>query len=314
MKIVYLPTDPANLETSAINLTLSALKYQLEIVEFAEDLAAYAEFNPNLFLIEHPVRDETTARLISQIRGENINIPVIVISSVFCVSEEQAQWFHAGADDVVVGQQDAVLLDARIKAAVRRSSRYSEGLLTCGPITYDQGSQAVTLFGESVHLTVTETTMLRTLLLAKGRTVSKEMFLDALYGGQDEPDIKIIDVFICKIRRKFERLGGDQYIQTNWGRGYFLTANPASTVKPREQHRMLLLGALVDAPNQWLTSYEIYNKVSIGERHAVYSGLSLLHKKGFVRRSAAAGGNRDPLSWQITEAGRNHLKQTKEAA
>ena len=49
------------------------------------------------------------------------------------------------------------------------------------------------------------------------------MFLNHLYGGMDEPELKIIDVFICKLRKKLAAaIDGDNYIETVWGRGYVL--------------------------------------------------------------------------------------------
>ena len=65
--------------------------------------------------------------------------------------------------------------------------------------------------------------MLELLSLRKGTTLTKEMFLNHLYGGMDEPELKIIDVFICKLRKKLDAVSGSQnYIETVWGRGYVL--------------------------------------------------------------------------------------------
>ena len=65
--------------------------------------------------------------------------------------------------------------------------------------------------------------MLELLSLRKGTTLTKEMFLNHLYGGMDEPELKIIDVFICKLRKKLsEAIGGESHIETVWGRGYVL--------------------------------------------------------------------------------------------
>ena len=71
--------------------------------------------------------------------------------------------------------------------------------------------------------------------LRKGTTLTKEMFLDHLYGGMDEPELKIIDVFICKLRKKLaEATGGEHYIETVWGRGYVLKdPEPAQHELPR---------------------------------------------------------------------------------
>ena len=74
-----------------------------------------------------------------------------------------------------------------------------------------------------IHLTGKEYAILELLSLRKGTTLTKEMFLNHLYGGMDEPELKIIDVFICKLRRKLaEALDGEDCIETVWGRGYVL--------------------------------------------------------------------------------------------
>ena len=60
-------------------------------------------------------------------------------------------------------------------------------------------------------------------LQGQGSTFTKEMFLNAMYSGMDEPEIKIIDVFMCKLRKKLaEASGGKNYVETVWGRGYAL--------------------------------------------------------------------------------------------
>jgi hypothetical protein len=77
--------------------------------------------------------------------------------------------------------------------------------------------------GARVHLTGKEYQVLELLSLRKGTTLTKEMFLNNLYGGMDEPEIKIIDVFICKLRKKLANASnGKDYIEAVWGRGYVL--------------------------------------------------------------------------------------------
>ncbi|MEE8171887.1 MAG: response regulator transcription factor, partial [Alphaproteobacteria bacterium] len=74
-----------------------------------------------------------------------------------------------------------------------------------------------------IHLTGKEYGILELLSLRKGTTLTKEMFLNHLYGGMDEPELKIIDVFVCKLRKKLAAAcGGNNYIETVWGRGYVL--------------------------------------------------------------------------------------------
>jgi two-component system cell cycle response regulator CtrA len=84
-------------------------------------------------------------------------------------------------------------------------------------------TKTVEVNGARVHLTGKEYQMLELLSLRKGTTLTKEMFLNHLYGGMDEPELKIIDVFICKLRKKLANASsGKNYIETVWGRGYVL--------------------------------------------------------------------------------------------
>jgi two-component system cell cycle response regulator CtrA len=77
--------------------------------------------------------------------------------------------------------------------------------------------------GAQIYLTASEYAILELLSLRQGITITKEMFLNHLYGGMDEPEPKIIDVFICKLRKKLlSACGGENLIETVWGRGYLL--------------------------------------------------------------------------------------------
>ena len=130
-------------------------------------------------------------------------------------------------------------LVARIHAIVRRSKGHAQSVITTGELTVNLDTKTVEVHGQRVHLTGKEYQMLELLSLRKGTTLTKEMFLNHLYGGMDEPELKIIDVFICKLRKKLsEATGGENYIETVWGRGYVLR-DPASS----EAKRRLAVGA-----------------------------------------------------------------------
>jgi len=114
-------------------------------------------------------------------------------------------------------------LVARIHAIIRRSQGHSQALIHTGRVSVNLDAKTVEVDGGAVHLTGKEYQMLELLSLRKGTTLTKEMFLNHLYGGMDEPELKIIDVFICKLRKKLaEATGGENYIETVWGRGYVL--------------------------------------------------------------------------------------------
>ena len=114
-------------------------------------------------------------------------------------------------------------LVARIQAIVRRNKGHSEAVIKVGRMTINLNTQTVAIDNKPLNLTGKEYAIVELLALRKGATLTKEMFLNHLYGGLDEPEIKIIDVFVCKLRKKLMKyLDGENYIETVWGRGYVL--------------------------------------------------------------------------------------------
>jgi two-component system cell cycle response regulator CtrA len=132
-----------------------------------------------------------------------------------------------GADDFITKPFDQQELLARIQAIVRRAKGFSQPTLSVGSLTLNLGSREVRVDGRDVHLTGKEYAILELLTLRKGLVLTKEVFLNHLYGGIDEPEAKIIDVFICKLRKKLAQAGAGELIGTVWGRGYVLR-DPAS--------------------------------------------------------------------------------------
>ena len=131
--------------------------------------------------------------------------------------------FGFGADDYVTKPFHREELTARIHAVVRRSKGHSQSVIRTGKLAVNLDAKTVEVDGSRVHLTGKEYAMLELLSLRKGTTLTKEMFLNHLYGGMDEPELKIIDVFICKLRKKLAHAcEGDNYVHTVWGRGYVL--------------------------------------------------------------------------------------------
>ncbi len=158
--------------------------------------------------------------VIRKLRSANIPTPVIVLSGL-SECKDKVKCLDIGADDYVTKPFDGKELVSRIQAVIRRSKGHAESIIKIGRMTVNLQNRRVDIDGKPLHLTGKEYSILELLCLRKGATLTKDMFLNHLYGGMDEPELKIIDVFVCKLRKKLmDALGGDCYIETIWGRGY----------------------------------------------------------------------------------------------
>lgn len=164
--------------------------------------------------------------VIKKLRSANVVTPVIILSGL-SDSKDKVNCLDIGADDYITKPFDARELVARIQAVIRRSKGHSESIIKVGRMSVNLQSRRVEIDGKPLHLTGKEYAILELLCLRRGATLTKDMFLNHLYGGIDEPELKIIDVFVCKLRKKLmEVLDGECYIETIWGRGYTLKDVP----------------------------------------------------------------------------------------
>jgi two-component system cell cycle response regulator CtrA len=160
--------------------------------------------------------------VLRQLRLARIETPILILSGSGD-TENKIKGFGFGADDYLTKPFHREELVARIHAIIRRSKGHSQSVIATGSVEVNLDAKTVSAAGKPVHLTGKEYQMLELLSLRKGTTLTKEMFLNHLYGGMDEPELKIIDVFICKLRKKLSvATGGDNFIETVWGRGYVL--------------------------------------------------------------------------------------------
>jgi two-component system cell cycle response regulator CtrA len=195
----------------------------IEPTGYGEDAVELAKlYDFDIVLLDLTLPDLDGYDVIRQMRGAKVRTPVLILSGRLEV-DDKVKTLSSGADDYVTKPFYPEELAARIHAVVRRSKGHSESVIRTGALVVNFDTRTVEVDGQRLHVTGKEYSILELLSLRKGVTLTKEMFLDHLYGGMDEPELKIIDVFICKLRKKIARLnGGVHYIETVWGRGYVL--------------------------------------------------------------------------------------------
>jgi len=185
----------------------------------------------DVILVDLRVPNLNGYRVLRQLRRARVRTPVLILSGL---AELDHRIKDLGLDDdnFVSALRDSGELIARIQAIARRSKGHCESRIRTGKLVVNLGTRDVSVNDHSVHLTGKEYGILELLSLHKSTTLTKEMFLDHLYRGMDEPELKIIDVFVCKLRKKLaQATGGDHYIETVWGRGYRLR-DPDLTERP----------------------------------------------------------------------------------
>jgi len=221
MRVLLVEDDPATSKSIELILTHANLNvYSTELGEEGIDLAKLYDYD--LILLDLNLPDMNGHEVLRQIRLARVDTPILILTGSDD-TENKLKGFGFGADDYLTKPFHRDELVARIHAIIRRSKGHSQSVIHTGKIAVNLDAKTVEVAGEPVHLTGKEYQMLELLSLRKGTTLTKEMFLNHLYGGMDEPELKIIDVFICKLRKKLSQAtGGDNYIETVWGRGYVL--------------------------------------------------------------------------------------------
>jgi two-component system cell cycle response regulator CtrA len=198
--------------------------YTTDLGEEGVDLAKLYDYD--IILQDLNLPDMSGYDCIKEIRRAKIRTPILIVSGLAGI-EDKVKGLGAGADDYLTKPFHKDELVARIHAVVRRSKGHAQSVVEIGPLKVNFDTKLVEVDGQRVHLTTKEYAILELLALRKGMTVTKEMILNHLYGGMDEPELKIVDVFLCKIRAKLRKLGADHLMSTVWGRGIVL-AVPAS--------------------------------------------------------------------------------------
>ena len=221
MRILLVEDDPTTSRSIELMLGHANLNvYATDLGEEGIDLAKLYDYD--LILLDLNLPDMNGYDVLRKLRRARIETPILILTGEDD-TESKIRGFGFGADDYMTKPFHRDELVARIHAIVRRSKGHAQSTITTGKATVNLDAKTVEVGGKTVHLTGKEYQIFELLSLRKGTTLTKEMFLNHLYGGMDEPELKIIDVFICKLRKKLSHAtGGENYIETVWGRGYIL--------------------------------------------------------------------------------------------
>jgi len=221
MRVLVVEDDQATAQS--LQMMLESEGMVVDATDLGEDgLEIGKLYDYDIIILDLMLPDIDGIEVLRRLRDARVETPVLILSGL-TEADNKVKGLGTGADDYLTKPFDKAELMARIQAIVRRSKGHAQSIIKTGKLNVNLDAHTVDIDSQPIHLTGKEYGILELLSLRKGTTLTKEMFLNHLYGGMDEPELKIIDVFICKLRKKLSAAtGGDNYIETIWGRGYVL--------------------------------------------------------------------------------------------
>ncbi len=230
MRVLLVEDDTST--AKSIEMMLRSDGYVIDVTDLGEDgLEIGKLYDYDIILLDLMLPDIDGYEVLRRLRASRVHTPVLILSGLTEL-DNKVKGLGFGADDYLTKPFHKRELIARIHAIVRRSKGHADSAIQTGKLSVNLDARTVEVDKQPLHLTGKEYGILELLSLRKGTTLTKEMFLNHLYGGMDEPELKIIDVFVCKLRKKLAAAtGGMNYIETVWGRGYVLRDPPAPEVE-----------------------------------------------------------------------------------
>lgn len=221
MRVLLVEDDKA--VSDSIQLMLKTENFVVDCTELGEDgLEIGKIYDYDIIILDLMLPDIDGYEVLRRLRDARVETPILILSGLGEL-ENKVKGLGFGADDYLTKPFHKQELIARVNAIIRRSKGHAQSIIETGRLRVNLDARTVEVDNKPLHLTGKEYGILELLSLRKGMTLTKEMFLNHLYGGMDEPELKIIDVFVCKLRKKLSSATGDEnYIETVWGRGYVL--------------------------------------------------------------------------------------------
>lgn len=238
MRVLLVEDDSST--AKSIELMLKSESFIVDSTDLGEDgLEIGKLYDYDIILLDIMLPDIDGYEVLRRLRDARVETPILILSGLTEL-DSKIKGLGFGADDYLTKPFDKRELLARIHAIVRRSKGHAQSVIKTGKLAVNLDARNIEADGKPLHLTGKEYGILELLSLRKGTTLTKEMFLNHLYGGMDEPEVKIIDVFICKLRKKLANAtGGQNYIETVWGRGYVLRDPEAAANQEKAEKAMV---------------------------------------------------------------------------
>src|SRR6476661_9265992 len=206
MRVLLIEDDSAVAQSIELMLKSESFNvYTTDLGEEGVDLGKLYDYD--IILLDLNLPDMSGYEVLRSLRVSKVKTPILILSGVAGI-EDKVKGLGYGADDYLTKPFHKDELVARVQAIVRRSAGHAESLVHVGDLTVRLDAKRAEIAGKPVNLTMKEFALLELMALRQGSTLTKEMFLNHLYGGMDEPEIKIIDVFICKLRKKLAGFSG----------------------------------------------------------------------------------------------------------
>ncbi|MDR0633332.1 MAG: response regulator transcription factor [Holosporales bacterium] len=221
MRVLFIEDD--SITAQSIQSLLQTENFICDISDAGQDGVEMGRlYEYDLIILDLMLPDIEGFEVMRRLRAAQIRTPILILSGVV-ETQQKVKGLSFGADDYLTKPYSKDELLARVNAIIRRTNGYSESIIKVGEIEINMQTRVASVNGKILSLTSKEYGVLELMAMRKGAALNKEAFLNHLYGGMDEPELKIVDVFICKLRKKISEVAErDGYIETIWGRGYML--------------------------------------------------------------------------------------------
>jgi two-component system cell cycle response regulator CtrA len=206
----------------------------IDHVRTVEEAIMYLQaYDYDTIVLDRALEDMDGLEVVRWFRSRGFNTPLLLLLDQ-CSGQTKAQALRNGADDLLIKPCDKDEFVARIEATVRRWHGHARSLLRVGPLEIDIATREVRIDGQPISVTRKEYSILELMALRKGHVIAKQNFFDHLYSGIDAPETRIIDVFICNLRKKLAVWGIGSLIDTVRGHGYIMRGLAEAPIVSRE--------------------------------------------------------------------------------